>query len=129
MISLTFAYAQQRLTMPPDPQNAEEIMLNRTGLRFKTNAEIALEKGDINRAVIALNSVRLEWARHWFLFYAYEQARDYVKALGGIAWLIRQNPRKDLLSDLKNRRAIFQNMVKQQDQRQDSLGIRQKHFI
>ena len=126
MISVTFVYAQQRLPMPPDPLKPGEIMLSRTDLRFKSNAEMALEKGDINGAVMALNNVRLEWARHWFLSFAYEQVRDYEKALGELDWLIRQNPRKDLLSDLKNRRAIFQNMVKKDDYWKDKPGDKTK---
>jgi len=119
IISTTFVYAQRQLPMPPDPLKPGEIMLSRTDLRFKGNAEMALAKEDINTAVIALNNVRLGWAKHWFLSFAYEQVRDYAKALGEIDWLISQNPRKDLLSDLKNRRAIFENMVKIQEQDKD----------
>ena len=128
MLSLTFSYAQQRLPMPPDPLKPQELMLSRTDLRFKGNAEMALAKGDIDSAVMALNNVRLDWARHWFLSYAYEQVRDYTKALGEIDWLIRQNPRKDLLSDLKNRRAIFENMVKMQEQDKDLKSTKQKEL-
>ena len=115
IFSLTFVYAQRRLPMVQDPVKPGDIMLSRTDLRFKSNAEFALEKGDIDGAVVVLNNIRLEWARHWLLSYAYEQVRDFAKALGEVDWLIRQKPRKDLLSDLENRRAILQNMAKKDD--------------
>lgn len=112
-------YAQMGLPGVPDPLNPGEIMLSRTDLRFKGNAEMALAKGDINSAVMALNNIRLDWARHWLLSYAYEQVRDYEKALGEVNWLLKQNPREDLAYGIRNREAILGNMVKTQNQGKD----------
>jgi len=116
MCAASLAYAQRSLPMPEDPVKSGTVMLTRTDMRFKAQAEDYLNHGNLDKAVEILKGIRNQWVSNWFLSYAYESNLLYKKALGEVDWLIHQSQRKDLTIELTNRKQRLERQIRDMDQ-------------
>jgi len=84
MCVTALAYAQRSLPLPQDPATSGTMMLTRTDMRLKAQAEDHLNQGNLNKAVEILKGIRNQWVSNWFLSYAYESNFLYKKAVGEV---------------------------------------------
>ena len=110
------AYAQRSLPPPQDPEKAGTMMLTRTDLRLQAQAEDALNRGDLDKAVTLLKGISNQWVSHWFLSYAYEMYLLYEEALRENDWLLHNSQRKDLTIELTARKERLERHMGDTDQ-------------
>lgn len=113
------AYAQRSLPEPQDPEKVGTMMLTRTDMRLKAQAEDYLNQGKLDDAVATLQGIRNQWVSHWFLSYAYEMNLLYKEALSENDWLLNNNQRKDLTIQLTDRKQKLEREMKDTDQHGD----------
>ena len=116
MCVAVIAYAQRSLPMPEDPVKGGTVMLSRTDMRFKAQAEGYLNQGNIDKAVAILKGIRNQWVSHWFLSYAYEMNLLYKEALRENDWLLHNSQRKDLTIQLTHRQERLERYIRNKDQ-------------
>jgi len=116
MCVTALAYAQRRLPLPQDPATSGTMMLTRTDMRLKAQAEDYLNQGNLDKAVEILKGIRNQWVSNWFLSYAYESNFLYKKAVGEVDWLIHQSQRKDLTIELTERKQRLERHIRDMDQ-------------
>lgn len=116
MCVTALAYAQRSLPTPQDPAKSGTMMLTRTDMRIKSQAESYLNQGNLDKAVETLKGISNQWVSHWFLSYAYESNLLYKKALGEVDWLIHQSQRKDLTIELTDRKQRLERHIRDMDQ-------------
>lgn len=116
MCAAAVAYAQRSLPAPQDPVKVGTMMLTRTDMRLKAQAEDYLNGGSLDNAVQTLQNISNQWVSHWFLSYAYEMNLLYKKALGENDWLLKNSQRKDLTIELTERKQRLEREVSDMDQ-------------
>jgi len=116
MCVTALAYAQRSLPLPQDPATNGTMMLTRTDMRLKAQAEDHLNQGNLDKAVEILKGIRNQWVSNWFLSYAYESNFLYKKAVGEVDWLIHQSQRKDLTIELTDRKQRLERHIRDMDQ-------------
>lgn len=112
-------YGQRDLPLPQDPEKVGTMMLTRTDMRLKSQAEDYLSQGNLDSAVQILKGISNQWVSHWFLSYAYEMNSLYKEALIENDWLIHESRRKDLTIELTNRKQRLESEVRDTDQNID----------
>lgn len=120
MCVAAIAYAQRSLPMPEDPVKGGIVILTRTDMRFKVQAEGYLNRGNLDEAVTILQGISNQWVSHWFLSYAYEMKLLYKEALRENNWLLNNSQRKDLTIKLTQRQQILERHIRNTDQDVDS---------
>ena len=110
------AYAQRDLPEPQDPAQVGTMMLTRTDMRLKAQAEDYLNQGSLDSAVQTLKGISNQWVLHWFLSYAYEMNLLYKEALDENDWLLQNCQRKDLTIELTERKQRLEREVSDMDQ-------------
>ena len=110
------AYAQRDLPEPQDPLKVGTMMLTRTDMRLKAQAEDYLNQGSLDSAVQTLKGISNQWVLHWFLSYAYEMNLLYKEALDENDWLLQNCQRKDLTIELTERKQRLEREVSDMDQ-------------
>jgi hypothetical protein len=95
------------------------MMLTRTDMRLKAQAEDYLNQGKFDDAVATSQSIRNQWVSHWFLSYAYEMNFLYKEALSENDWLLNNSQRKDLTIQLTDRNQRLEREMKDTDQHGD----------
>ena len=110
------AYAQKSLPEPQDPEKVGTMMLTRTDMRLKAQAEDYLNQGNLDSAVQTLKGISNQWVSHWFLSYAYEMNLLYREALDENDWLLQNSQRKDLMIELTERQQRLEREVSDKDQ-------------
>ena len=113
------AYAQRSLPTPQDPEKSGSMMLTRTDMRLKAQAEDYLNQGKIDNAVTTLQGIRNQWVSHWFLSFAYEMNFLYKEALIENDWLLHKSQRKDLTIQLTDRKQRLEREIRDTDQHGD----------
>ena len=85
--------------------------------KYEFLAEDYAEKGEYDKAIELLNKALLmskysfqDWTGHKKLLNVYEKAGHYSEALKEINWLIAQNPRQDVIDELKQRKQKILNL-------------------
>ena len=96
MCATAVVYAQRSLPEPQDPEKVGTMMLTRTAMRLKAQAEDYLNQGNLDSAVQTLKGISNQWVSHWFLSYAYEMKFHYKEALSENDWLLQNSQRKDI---------------------------------
>ena len=92
------------------------MMLTRTDMRLKAQAEDYLNQGSLDSAVQTLKGISNQWVLHWFLSYAYEMNLLYKEALDENDWLLQNCQRKDLTIELTERKQRLEREVSDMDQ-------------
>ena len=113
------AYAQGSLPEPQDPEKVGTMMLTRTDMRLKAQAEGYLNQGNLDDAVQTLKGISNQWVSHWFLSYAYEMNLLYKEALSENDWLLQNSQRKDLTIELTDRKHRLESKLSDIDQHLD----------
>jgi hypothetical protein len=116
LCATAIAYAQRSLPEPQDPEKVGTMMLTRTDMRLKAQAEDYLNKGNLDDAVQTLQGISNQWVSHWFLSYAYEMKFFYDEALSENDWLLQNSQRKDLTIDLTNRKHRLESKISNMDE-------------
>jgi hypothetical protein len=116
MCASAVAYAQRSLPEPQDPAQVGTMMLTRTDMRLKAQAEDYLNQGNLDSAVQTLKGISNQWVSHWFLSYAYEMNLLYREALDENDWLLQNSQRKDLMIELTERQQRLEREVSDKDQ-------------
>ena len=112
-------YGQRDLPMPQDPVKLGTMMLTRTDMRLKSQAEEYLDQGNLDSAVQILRGISNQWVSHWFLSYAYEMKLFYDEALSENDWLLQNSQRKDLTIELTERQQRLEREIRLTDQDDD----------
>lgn len=113
------AYAQRSLPEPQDPEKVGTMMLTRTDMRLKAQAEDYLNQGNLGDAVQTLKGISNQWVSHWFLSYAYEMNLLYKEVLSENDWLLQNSQRKDLTIELTDRKHRLESKLSDMDQHLD----------
>jgi hypothetical protein len=107
LCATAIAYAQRSLPEPQDPEKVGTMMLTRTDMRLKAQAEDYLNKGNLDDAVQTLQGISNQWVSHWFLSYAYEMNLLYKEALSENDWLLQKSQAKTLrLNSLRENKCL-----------------------
>ena len=112
-------YGQRDLPMPQDPEKVGTMMLTRTDMRLKSQAEDYLDEGNLDSALQILQGISNQWVSHWFLSYAYEMNLQYREALRENDWLLQKSQRKDLTIELTERQQRLEREIRLTDQDDD----------
>jgi hypothetical protein len=112
-------YGQRDLPMPQDPEKTGTMMLTRTDMRLKAQAEDYLHQGTLDSAVQVLQGISNQWVSHWFLSYAYEMNLLYKEALSENDWLLQKSQRKDLTIELTERKQMLEREIRDANQDAD----------
>ena len=116
MCATAVVYAQRSLPEPQDPEKVGTMMLTRTDMRLKAQAEDDLNQGKLDDAVQILKGISNQWVSHWFLSYAYEMNFLYKEALSENDWLLQNSQRKDLTIELTEREQKLERKISDMDQ-------------
>ncbi len=116
MCATAVAYAQRSLPAPQDPEKVGRMMLTRTDMRLKAQAEDYLNQGNLDNAVQTLQGISNQWVSHWFLSFAYEMNFLYKEALIENDWLLQKSQRKDLTIELTEREQRLEREISDMDQ-------------
>jgi hypothetical protein len=95
------------------------MMMTRTDMRLKAQAEDYLAQGKLDDAVATLQGIRNQWVSHWFLSFAYEMSLLYKEALTENDWLLQKSQRKDLTIELTDRKQMLERKIRDTDQHSD----------
>ena len=116
MCATAVAYAQRSLPDPQDPEKVGTMMLTRTDMRLKAQAEDYLNQGNLDSAVQTLKGISNQWVSHWFLSFAYEMSLLYKEALIENDWLLQKSQRKDLTIELTDRKQMLERKISNKNQ-------------